>query len=644
VKPLAKLVLAAGFLAAGFLAAGLLLATPARAWEPGQGSYVPPDPPPKILTYTDTWERTAIPLPSQMGGSWSMPGPSGSPAESGGSAASGDPVLAAYAAGDDVGGTRILMDGCRQGDAESCLWLGFAYERGRGVPADPAAALRAFATACDGDSAIGCAALGRMYLDGSAGGQPDPARALPYLKSACDHAYAFACAGAGRANDALGHPAEAFADHAKACDLGEEEHDECRLAASMAYYGRDGLAPDKGRARDLFLHGCQKGDAEACEWTGAIEVEAGNLLSGIHAFSQACDLGRGAACMRGAELDELAFSAGELYAKACALGDDVGCERAGHIYTFVSVNEKAAVGLLERACAKGREEACEDVEVRSAIAAHGETPGPASIERLERACRRFADGCVALARVLPDRARAFTLQRSVCDADVMQCGLVGGDARYAHEWPNAVALLQSGCDRGQEWDCVGVAEAMGSAPGGAWSSEQIAAARERACPTDHRLCPGSPTDAVEPVAVEKPSFGRWDPVFVSASDGPLADGARCRVLRAKPVEDDRWDAGLACEKIAWIVARGVFLEPIVDGPIPFDVDRRDVAPGTVVDLVDVPDAQADRWPFEPGVWTCTAATKLRFDEHDTRFRGKVECRSAGERVVIKDPIVAVRRP
>ena len=67
---------------------------------------------------------------------------------------------AAHAASDYI----ILNEkACADGSAEACFVVGWAYDKGQGVPVDQARATQLFVRGCDGGYALSCGSAGLRY-------------------------------------------------------------------------------------------------------------------------------------------------------------------------------------------------------------------------------------------------------------------------------------------------------------------------------------------------------------------------------------------------------------------------------------------------------------------------------------------------
>jgi uncharacterized protein len=219
---------------------------------------------------------------------------------------SAEPLACEYADGPQACKAR-----CDQGSQASCASLGLMYLRGDLVTSDPVAAERLLRKACDGKVAIGCGALGSLYVmrrdlktgrpllergcnlgDGlsceSLGGletelemaKPTPdvpalvRRQAPFYRRACELGMANGCAflAAFIVDKAIsGTAQEAFDLYFKACNRGNGTA--CRLTAQVLHRSEPDwkaiaskLDVDRITA-DLLSRACKQGDAKACALT-----------------------------------------------------------------------------------------------------------------------------------------------------------------------------------------------------------------------------------------------------------------------------------------------------------------------------------------------------------------------------------------
>lgn len=87
---------------------------------------------------------------------------------------------------------RMQLTACDGGDASACVWVGYWYETGRGVPVDLPQAVRLYQRGCEGGDAVGCNNLGTIYERGR-GVPVDRVRAQELYRKACSGGDTTAC-------------------------------------------------------------------------------------------------------------------------------------------------------------------------------------------------------------------------------------------------------------------------------------------------------------------------------------------------------------------------------------------------------------------------------------------------------------------
>jgi hypothetical protein len=193
------------------------------------------------------------------------------------------------------------IQACLDGQNESCVNLGLAYQQGDGVDRDPRRAAHLYRTACEGGVPIGCHDLGVLY-DNGLGVGVDHAQAVALYKRACDGGAAQGCVGLG-----------------------------------TAYHLGQGAELDLLRAASVYEKACRTGEAHGCNNFGLLHVDGAGVpqdfgKAGAH-FQRACDLGNANGCC----------SAGILHLRGLGLPRD----------------DSRARGLMERACEGGERWACD---------------------------------------------------------------------------------------------------------------------------------------------------------------------------------------------------------------------------------------------------------------------------------------------
>jgi TPR repeat protein len=164
---------------------------------------------------------------------------------------------------------------------------------GAGVPKEEASGIAAIRAACDAGSALGCGALGQLYVVDRHGVAVDAPRAIELLERACHGGDAQGCNvlggvyGIGERVPA--DPTLAAWYSARACDLGGSVG--C-LANGMA-------ATTRADAETWLARACGMGNPEGCMALGSVRAADGegqDRDGSIAAVSTACQLGLGDGC------------------------------------------------------------------------------------------------------------------------------------------------------------------------------------------------------------------------------------------------------------------------------------------------------------------------------------------------------------
>jgi TPR repeat protein len=197
----------------------------------------------------------------------------------------------------DPHGIAMLEAMCDLANGFACTLLGGAYDKGDGVPRDPARAAGYFERGCEASSSLACMIVGPMHLEGK-GVPKDEARGIRDLELACDAAQGAACATLG-----LAHLQGAYGlkeDHAagaalleRGCELGYG--DACAWWGQVLFMG-NGVAKDVARAKKVLDDACQRGSGDACGKRGAIAYAEGEKVAAIDLFKRACTLGLALGC------------------------------------------------------------------------------------------------------------------------------------------------------------------------------------------------------------------------------------------------------------------------------------------------------------------------------------------------------------
>lgn len=189
--------------------------------------------------------------------------------------------LLAFEAKDPTRAFAAYEQACDGGNALACTNLGFMYERGQGVTADPESAVRLYSrgcagSICTGTNNLGCVNLGRAYRDGS-GVKADPYKAIGLFRGVCNRQVApvddqdavniaRACSLVGAAilfeEGVVRDVPAAVIFLEKGCAANDTFG--CYNLGALYEIG-DHVAKDKTRSATFYQRSCDVGDTEACE-------------------------------------------------------------------------------------------------------------------------------------------------------------------------------------------------------------------------------------------------------------------------------------------------------------------------------------------------------------------------------------------
>lgn len=189
--------------------------------------------------------------------------------------------LLAFTATDRKREFAAYEQACNGGNALACTNLGFMYEQGQAVPADPEAAVGLYrrgcaGSICTGTNNLGCVNLGRAYRDGK-GIAVDAYKALGLFRGVCERKVApvddqdagniaRACSLAGTellfGEGVVRDVPAALAFLEKGCAA--KDTFACYNLGTL-YEGGDHVSKDKSRAAAYYQLACDRGDTEACE-------------------------------------------------------------------------------------------------------------------------------------------------------------------------------------------------------------------------------------------------------------------------------------------------------------------------------------------------------------------------------------------
>jgi TPR repeat protein len=159
---------------------------------------------------------------------------------------------------------RMRLTACDGGDALACVWAGYWYETGRGVPVDLPQAVRLYQRGCERGDATGCSNLGGMYEFGR-GVPVDLPQAVRLYQRGCEGGNARGCTKWGYMYDTgRGVPVDlpqAVRLYQRGCEGGDARG--CNNLGTMYESGR-GVPVDRVRAQELYRKACSGGDTTAC--------------------------------------------------------------------------------------------------------------------------------------------------------------------------------------------------------------------------------------------------------------------------------------------------------------------------------------------------------------------------------------------
>jgi hypothetical protein len=169
------------------------------------------------------------------------------------------------------------------------------------------------------------------------------------------------------------------ADDLVGCTNGCADHvvEDCATLGAMYLDGKV-VTVDVERAGDLLHAACRDGSARACLWlAAALHADAFKALPGgkasphveeVELLVRACDLGANEGCLRAGRAFAAAHGtparparAAELFDRACARGNGASCFELGRLYARgegVAHLPDRAIELFRRACQLGNDEGC----------------------------------------------------------------------------------------------------------------------------------------------------------------------------------------------------------------------------------------------------------------------------------------------
>lgn len=325
-----------------------------------------------------------------------------------------------------------LLRACDAGSGRGCNEAGFQKRDSTAVPGDLAGAASLFKRSCDElSNGLGCTALGFAYERGQ-GVPRSAARAESFYRKACSMAEGLGCSNLGvlRRDGVVGPPdsAEAARLFGEGCKLGSGAA--CSNQGQLVLAGWGGRRPDSAAGRALHRTACDAGSAVGCRRLGyAVRSGGGRRDSAdAHAlFRRACEARDGPACNEeglGLERGVLgrpdSAAARALYRKACDLGESYGCNNYAVALRDGRPEERdpiAANAIFERECTGGNPLACANLGYSYEYGRGVRMDEARALEMYRRGCSAGSSyGCSRLARLGADTTAILALQKAERDS------------------------------------------------------------------------------------------------------------------------------------------------------------------------------------------------------------------------------------
>ncbi len=245
---------------------------------------------------------------------------------------------------DQAASVANLEKACAGGIGHACYWLAQGLVKLDDSPAGLVKVLATYRRACDRGYAHGCGRFARWQAGGWAG-EPDFAEAIPAYELSCGEDDAFGCVdlgilyetGRGVATDL----AKAAEYYRRSCEAkgpnvypaAPSSANACTYLGGMYRAGR-GMPHDDRLANAYLALGCDGGDPIGCSALGGqyyfARGVAQDLQKAAALWITACDADVANACFNLGTVYWILDSraARKLYVKACALGEQAGCQEA----------------------------------------------------------------------------------------------------------------------------------------------------------------------------------------------------------------------------------------------------------------------------------------------------------------------------
>jgi TPR repeat protein len=343
-----------------------------------QGSYVPPTPPARVITYTTYSYR---PGPQMSSYSSSSPAPpswgskpstsSYQPPQSSGPEHPSEPGCKAGNANEcyrygrwdidgrrEVKGCHAIRKACDLGNRDGCAWAGVCDEEGwtSGKQKNVPGAIASYDKACRLGHDVACGLLSNLVWFQEPP-HPDRHRVPGWLQRACDAKLGDACALLGALVEG-GHGVptsapKALALYQRSCDLGTTSG--CAGLGRILTFGAPGVPIDRPRARPALLSACKQRSSEACgDLALVLRTTAKTADGALEAVQEGCERRHDGLVCRGLALayeqeeglGRDVFMAQYYFDKACFNKDGFSCSRAAWL------RETGALGYVNMAEAR----------------------------------------------------------------------------------------------------------------------------------------------------------------------------------------------------------------------------------------------------------------------------------------------------
>lgn len=347
---------------------------------------------------------------------------------------------------------RFLRQGCRDDNGFGCVLLARSMERGEdGIDRDPVRAFELYRDTCDRSAPYGCYEYGQLAMRPNGARPADPEAAGRALAAACDGGEAAACrmvaAMWAESRDAEA-PQRIASLLARGCEL--EDAESCLRLTVLVLRGQ-GVPQDVERAAPILDRACTAGSALAC--TVMADFAGGGARPDARAVvrygDRGCELGSPIACrfaMRarfrhptaGGRADALEYARG-----VCSGTRREHCATVVDSLVYEGVdsgNEQVprdVLPMLDGACSVGGHSSCVAASSLRLAGLYGIAADPArAATDLIRVCQNDTQSPAVACEIAAsmtrsgvgterDLVRALARARRACDAGHMAgCGIV----------------------------------------------------------------------------------------------------------------------------------------------------------------------------------------------------------------------------